>query len=494
VAQELSVVLGAVAGVLLVSVFAVRVSVRLGFPSLLLYLAIGVLLGEAGIGIEFENAVLTESLGLAALVLILTEGGLTTRWPEVRNSLWPGVVLSTLAVAVSIVVTGAALHLIFDFDWRIALLWGAVLASTDAAAVFSVLRTISVSRRLVGALELESGMNDAGAYLVVVLLASGTTATWLDPLIGIYELVAGAVIGLTLGWLGVHALRRSALPATGLYPLATVAVSVLAFSAGSFAHASGLLAAYVASLVLGNSKLPHRNDTLSFAEGLGWLSQIGLFVLLGLFMSPSRLLDAVVPGLVAGIVVTLLARPISVAVSLTPFRVPWREQAFLSWAGLRGAVPIVLAMIPITEGVPGAEQLVDAVFVLVIVLTVVQGSTLPLVARMLGLAKGGETREIDVDAAPLDELGAVLLTFTVPAGSRMHGVYLRELRLPAGATVSLLVRDGVSHTPAPTSRVQERDQLLVVATEQARTQTEQRIRAVDRAGRFARWRGETGAD
>jgi potassium/hydrogen antiporter len=494
VAQELSVVLGVVAAVLLVSVVAVRVSVRLGFPSLVLYLAIGVLLGEAGFGIEFENAALTESLGLAALVLILTEGGLTTRWPEVRDSFWPGVVLSTVAVGVGIAVTGAALHLIFGFEWQIAFLWGAVLASTDAAAVFSVLRNISVGRRLVGALELESGMNDAAAYLVVVLLASGSAATWVDPLIAIYELVAGGLIGLLLGWLGGHALRRSALPATGLYPLATVAVSVLAFSAGSFAHASGLLAAYVASLVLGNSKLPHRNDTLSFAEGLGWLSQIGLFVLLGLFMSPNRLLDAVVPGIVAGLVVTFLARPISVAVSLTPFRMPWREQAFLSWAGLRGAVPIVLAMIPITEGVAGAEELVDAVFVLVIVLTIVQGSTLPLVARLLGLAKESKTREVDVDAAPLDELGAVLLTFTVPAGSRMHGVYLRELRLPTGATVSLLVRDGVSHTPAPTTRLQERDQLLVVAIELVRTETEQRIRAIDRAGRFARWRGETGAD
>lgn len=493
-AQELSVVLGAVAAVLLISVGAVRVSVRLGFPSLVLYLAIGVLLGEAGIGIEFESASITESLGLAALVLILTEGGLTTRWPEVRSSFWPGVVLSTVAVAVSIAVTGVALHWILGFDWRIAFLWGAVLASTDAAAVFSVLRNISVGRRLVGALELESGMNDAAAYLVVVLLASGSTATWTDPLLALYELVAGGLVGVTFGWLGAQALRRSALPATGLYPLATVAVPVLAFSAVSFLHASGLLAAYVAALVLGNSRLPHRNDTLSFAEGLGWLSQIGLFVLLGLFMSPSRLLDAVVPGLVAGIVVTFLARPLSVAVSLTPFRVPWREQAFLSWAGLRGAVPIVLAMIPITEGVPGAEKLVDAVFVLVIVLTIVQGSTLPLIARWLGLSKPGQTREVDVDAAPLDELGAVLLTFTVPAGSKMHGVYLSELRLPVGATVSLLVRGGVGHTPAPSTRVQELDQLLVVATEGVRTDTERRIRAVDRAGRFARWRGETGED
>jgi potassium/hydrogen antiporter len=494
VVPELSVVLGAVAAVLLVAVLAVRVSVRLGFPSLVLYLAIGVVLGEAGIGIQFENASLTESLGLAALVLILTEGGLTTRWPDVRTALWPGVLLSTVAVAVSIGVTGVALHLLLGFDWRLALLWGAVLSSTDAAAVFSLLRNVAVSRRLAGALELESGMNDAAAYIAVVLLASGSGFTWSLPFTVLYELVVGGILGVALGWFGAAALRRAALPATGLYPLATVAVSVLAFSAGSAIHASGLLAAYVAALVLGNSKLPHRTDTLSFAEGLGLLSQIGLFVLLGLFMSPARLLDAIVPGLVAGAVVVLLARPVSVVLALLPFRMPWREQAFLSWAGLRGAVPIVLAMIPITEGLPSARHLVDGVFVLVIVLTLVQGSTLQLVASLLGLGKGAHSREVDVDAAPLDELGAVLLTVRIPDGSKMHGVYLRELRLPAGATVSLLVRDGAGHTPAPGTRLQVHDQLLVVATEQARSETEHRIRAVDRAGRYARWMGETGRE
>jgi cell volume regulation protein A len=491
---ELSVVLGAVAAILLIAMLAVRISVRLGFPSLVLYLGMGVLLGEAGIGVEFENAALTESLGLAALVLILTEGGLTTRWSQVKASLWPGIVLSTVAVTVSIAVTGAALHLILGLDWRFALMWGAVLASTDAAAVFSVLRNVAVSRRLVGTLELESGMNDAAAYIAVVLLATGGTATWSLPFVVLYELVVGAVLGLLLGWIGAVALRRAALPATGLYPLATVAVSVLAFSAGSAIHASGLLAAYVASLVLGNSRLPHRTDTLSFAEGLGLLSQIGLFVLLGLFMSPGRLLDAVVPGLVAGAVVTLLARPLSVVLTMTPFRIPWREQAFLSWAGLRGAVPIVLAMIPLTEAVPGADRLVDAVFVLVIVLTLVQGSTLRLLASRLGLGRGAQSHEVDVDAAPLDELGAVLLQVRIPSGSKMHGVYLRELRLPVGATVSLLVREGVSHTPAPGTRLQVHDQLLVVATEVARNETEHRIRAVDRAGRYARWMGETGKE
>ena len=322
----------------------------------------------------------------------------------------------------------------------------------------------------------------------------GGTLTWSTPLLATYELVVGALVGIGLGWLGALALRSAALPSTGLYPLATVAVPVLAFAGTSMIHASGLLAAYLAALVLGNSRLPHRTDTLSFAEGLGWLSQIGLFVLLGLYMSPARLLDAVVPGLVAGAVVILLARPLSVVLSVAPFRMPWREQAFLSWAGLRGAVPIVLAMIPMTENMDGAQGLVDGVFVLVIVLTLVQGSTLALVARWLGLSGGARSQELDVDSAPLDEMGAALLQVRIPAGSQLHGVYLAELRLPVGATVSLLVRDGAAHTPAPTTRLQVGDQLLIVATEQVRDRTEKRIRAVDRAGRFAAWKGETGAD
>lgn len=490
--SELVIALGIGAAVVLASALAVRLSVRIGLPSLLLYLAIGVLIGETGLGIRFDDAALTQALGLAALVLILVEGGLTTRWSDVRPAFGLGLALSTVAVAVSVAVTAGALHLTLGLDWRLALLWGSVLAPTDAAAVFSVLRGLGVSKRVVGALELESGLNDAPAYIAVVLLATAGTADWTVPLLVGYELVAGAAIGFALGWAGVYLLRRVALPATGLYPLATVAVCVLSFAGGQIAHASGLLATYVAALLLGNSRLPHRGDTLSFAEGFGWLAQIGLFVLLGLFSSPSRLLDALIPGVVAAAVIVLLARPLSVLASAVPFKVPWREQVFLSWAGLRGAVPIVLTMIPLTEGVPGAQELVDAVFVLVVVLTLVQGATLPIIARWLGLSRGAEPEEVQVDAAPLDELGAELLQVRIPPGSRLHGVYLSELRLPVGAAVSLVVRRGKGFTPTLSTRLEQNDQLLVVATSDVREAAERRLRAVDRAGPFARWKGETG--
>jgi cell volume regulation protein A len=486
-------VLGMGAVVLLLAVLAVRVSTRLGLPSLLLYLAIGLLIGESGLGIRFSNASLTAAAGIAGLVLILAEGGLTTRWSVIRPALAWGIALATVAVAANIAITGSALHLLLRLDWRTALLWGAVLSSTDAAAVFSVLRALKVPPRLAGALEMESGINDAPVYIAVVLLAAGDPLRWWTSLLVGYELLIGAVVGVALGFAGTWALRRAALPATGLYPLATIAVCVLAFAVGQGLHASGFLATYLAGLVLGNSHLPHRGDTLSFAEGLGWLAQIALFVLLGLYASPARLPGALIPALVAGAVLIVLARPLSVALALAPLRVPWREQTFLSWSGLRGAVPIVLALIALTRGFPGAQRLVDVVFVLVVLLTAVQGITLPTVVRWLGLSRPEQGRDMEVDSAALDEMNAELLQIRVPRPSRLHGVYLWELRLPAGTVVSLVVRNGAGFTPAPNTRLEEGDQLLVVTTAGHRDVAEQRIRAVHRAGRLARWRGETGA-
>lgn len=490
--HQLTIVLGIGAAVLLAAVVAVRMSIRVGLPSLLLYLAIGVLLGEAGVGIEFGSAGITQELGMAALVMILTEGGLTTRWSSVRNGLGPGIALSTVAVTVSVFLTGALLHWLLSLDWQLALLWGAVLAPTDAAAVFSVLRGVGASRRLIGMLELESGINDAPSYIAVVVLTAGTAVDWSLPLLVVYELVVGFGVGIALGWLGAHALRRAALPATGLYPLATVAVCVMAFASGQLLNASGLLATFVAGVVLGNSRLPHRSDTQSFSEGLGLLAQIGLFVLLGLFASPERILHGLVPGIVAAIVVLLAARPVSVLVAMLPFRLPWQEQVFLSWAGLRGAVPIVLATIPLAAGIEGAKDLVDAVFVLVVVLTLVQGTTLAFAGRKLGLTGSSEPDELQVDAAPLDEFGAELLQLRIQPGSLIHGVYLSELRLPEEASLSLVVRDRGGFTPDPSTRLREGDQLLVVTTQRVRDDTERRLRAVDRAGRLAHWKGESG--
>lgn len=238
-------------------------------------------------------------------------------------------------------------------------------------------------RRLVGALELESGLNDAPVVIAVTLLAGPDSIPWWTPATVLYELGVGAAVGALLGFGGAWVLRRVALPSTGLYPVSAVAVCVLSFSSGQLLHASGLLATYVCALVLGNAALPHRGATLSFAEGTGWLAQIGVFVLLGVYVTPQRLPGAIVDAVVIGLVLLIVGRPLSVVAAALPLRVPWREQAFLSFAGLCGAVPIVLATIPLVNGVVGAERLLDVVFVLVVVFTLIQGTSLPWVARWL---------------------------------------------------------------------------------------------------------------
>ena len=483
---------GLAAIVLVLALVAVRLARRLGLPSLLLYLGIGMVLGNAGFGIQFNNTLLTEQIGLAALVFILAEGGLTTRWENVRPALGLGVALATVSVLVSVVVAGTGVHLLLGLDWRTSFLWGAVLSSTDAAAVFSVLRGVGVRSRIAAALELESGLNDAPVVIAVLLLAGADTLTWTDPLLVIVELAVGLAVGLLLGFGGAVGLRRGALPAAGLYPLATLAVIAGSYALAQIAHGSGFLATYVAAVILGNSHLPHRASTLSFAEGLGWIAQIGLFVVLGLYVDPLRLPQALVPGIVVGLVVLLIARPLSVAAAGLPFKVPWREQAFISWSGLRGAVPIVLAMIPLMVGRPGALELVDTIVVVVVIYTLLQGTTLPWLARRLDVADTGRPLEVQLDAAPLEDLGAHVLQVTIPPESRMHGVYLPQLRLPQGAVVALVVRQGSPVDISSTLRLQRGDQLLVIAPERVRTTTERRLRAVSRAGALAGWFGELG--
>lgn len=486
------------AAVLLVAVGAVRISTRLGLPSLLVYLALGVAIGESGLGIQFEDADLTRTLGFCALIVIIAEGGLTARWGQLRPVLTVSASLATVGVLVSVAVVGVAMHLTLGLDWQLALLYGAVLSSTDAAAVFATLRRLRLPPRLVATLEAESGMNDAPAVLVVLMLSStpigGGHPWWYEALVITYELVMGAIIGYAVGVAGRWTLRHAALPSSGLYPIAAVGLTVLAYAAGAVAHASGFLAVYVAGVVLGNARLPHRQAILGFADGLAWLAQIGLFVLLGLLVSPARLDDALLPAIVAGLALLFLARPLAVFLSAAPFRVGLRDQAFLSWAGLRGAVPIVLATIPLSAQVPGASRLFDAVFVLVVIFTVLQVGTLAPFARRLGVTAPAEATEIRVETAPLDRMQADLLQIEIPEGSRLAGVHVDELRLPVGAAVTLVLRDGTGFVPGPDTRLKVGDSLLIVATAQVRDDAERRLRAVSRRGRLARWFSEYGED
>ncbi len=481
---------------LLIAVAAVRISSRSGLPSLLLYLGIGIAMGQDGIGnVSFSNAELTQVIGYAALVVILAEGGLGTKWKEIRPALPAAAALSLAGVAVSVGVTAAGAHYLVGLEWRQALIIGAVVSSTDAAAVFSVLRKVPLPSRITGVLEAESGFNDAPVVILVVAFsAAGPVEHWYH-LVGeiALELTIGAAIGLAVGWLGSYGLRHVALPASGLYPIAVMAIATVAYAAGAIAHGSGFLAVYLASMVMGNAKLPHWPATRGFAEGLGWIAQIGMFVLLGLLVTPHELADDIVPALLIGLVLTVIARPLEVVISLAPFRMPWREQALMSWAGLRGAVPIILATIPMVTGVADSRRIFNIVFVLVVVYTLVQGPTLPWLARKLRLGEGSGAADLGIESAPLERLRGHLLSVSVPQGSRMHGVEVGELRLPKGAAVTLVVRDGTSFVPAPTTVLRNSDELLVVATDPVRDAAEARLRAVAHGGKLAGWLG-TGGD
>ncbi|MFE6766429.1 potassium/proton antiporter [Streptomyces sp. NPDC057689] len=482
--------------VLLVAVAAVRISSRSGLPSLLLYLGIGIAMGQDGFfDVKFDNAELTQVIGYAALVVILAEGGLGTKWKEIRPALPAAIMLSLVGVGISVGVTAAGAHYLVGLEWRQALIIGAVVSSTDAAAVFSVLRKVPLPARVTGVLEAESGFNDAPVVILVVAFSTvGEVDSWY-VLVGeiALELAIGAAVGIAVGWLGSYGLRHVALPASGLYPIAVMAIAVSAYAAGAMLHGSGFLAVYLASMILGNAKLPHWPATRGFADGLGWLAQIGMFVLLGLLVTPHDLLDDFWPAVVVGLVLTVVARPLEVFISLLPFRLPWQEKALMSWAGLRGAVPIILATIPMVSGIEGSTRVFNIVFVLVIVYTLIQGPTLPWLAKALNIKDDpSEASDLGIESAPLERLRGHLLSVAIPAKSKMHGVEVGELRMPAGAAVTLVVRDDKSFVPAPSTVLRRGDELLVVATDPVRDAAEARLRAVAEGGKLAGWLGTPG--
>jgi len=480
--------------VTLLAILAVRLSSRAGLPSLLIYLLMGVALGEASpVGIHFEDAELAHALGFAALAVILAEGGLTTSWREMRPSIRLGVSLATIGVAVSVTIVALGAHYLLGLPWELALLLGAVTSPTDAAAVFSVLRVVPLPKRLTGSLEAESGLNDAPTVVLVTLVASGAVDEH-GPLalFGIitYELAAGTAIGLAAGFGGAWVMRRAALPSSGLYPLAVLALTFLGYGVATSVHASGFAAVYVAALVLGNMELPHRAATRSFAEGVAWLAQIGLFVMLGLLLSPSRITwETVGLAVVAGLILTFVARPLSVLLSAVVQPMPWRELGFISWAGLRGAVPIVLMTIPLAEGIDQSKRLFDIVFVMVVIYTLLTGPTLPVVARVLKVARRSEPRGLEVEAAPLERIAADLLQVTISPVSKMHGVEVGELRLPQGSSVTMVIREGRTIIPEPRTVLKHGDDLLVVTPRKLRERTEERLRQVSAHGRLAQWLG-----
>ncbi|MDR1511950.1 MAG: potassium/proton antiporter [Propionibacteriaceae bacterium] len=487
--------------VLLAAVVVAKLGDRIGLPALLLFLALGVSIQVVGAqtgSFNFTDGQMAHDLGFVALVLILIEGGFSTHWDDIKPAITPSVLLASAGVLLGIVVQATFGFLVLGLPIAMAVLVAAIMTPTDSAAVFSVLRHVPVPAKLRSVLEGESGLNDAPAVLLTITathLAMGEEAFDLGLLVKgaeiIGELVGGMALGFVVGWIGVRILRQVALPSSGLYPLAAMGWAIMAYGLGGLVHVSGFAAVYVCAVVLGNGKLPHRHATKSFAEGVGWTAQIGLFVMLGLLSDVTRITAVdVVIGVGGGLFLTFVVRPLTVFVCTAGADLGKREKLFLSWGGLRGAVPIILATIPMYLGLSTrqANSIFDLTFVAVIVLTVLNGPTLPWVAKKLGLV--GEPDESDIEVAPLERIEAVMVQIAVAPDSKLHGVAVRELRLPANTTVSLIIRGGQMFAPHGRDQIKSGDQLLIVTPAAQRAAVERRLKLIGRAGRLASWTEE----
>ncbi|MEP6765960.1 MAG: potassium/proton antiporter [Gemmatimonadaceae bacterium] len=433
---------------LVVSVLFSRASVRTGVPLTLVFLGIGMLAGSEGIGgIAFEDYALSFRLGTMALAFILFDGGLNTRWSHVRHVLAPAGVLATIGVIATGAIVAGGAHL-FGMGWNEACLIGAIVSSTDAAAVFSVLRAsgVHLKKRVGLTLELESGLNDPLAVILTTLViqfivdrehVSGAQIA----LSVLMEVVVGGVLGAFIGIGARRLLVRFPLRPSGLYPAFTVGVACLAYALPTLLHGSGFLAVYIAGIALGEGALPYRNSVERVHDSIAWLCQIGMFLVLGLLVSPSRLASGALTGLGVALLLAFVARPAAVALCLAPFRYRIREVAYIGWVGLRGAVPIVLATLPVISNVPGAAHVFDVVFFIVVINAAMQGTSVPWVTRKLKT----EAAEPAPASAVLSieghrEFTTLIHSYFVDELLAVAGLSLADVPIPGHSSVMMVVR------------------------------------------------------
>ncbi len=472
-----------VAGALLAAgIVGALLADRIRIPGLLLFLGLGMLAGSEGIGgIEFDDAELARTLGTIALILILFEGGLTAGWPEIRPVLGTAASLATVGTAVTAVVAGLAAMWIFDLSTLEGMLVGAAIAATDSAAIFAVLRRSTLKKRLARSLEGESGMNDPVALLLVIgfiewIQEPGYGLTDMAGLL-VLKLALGAAIGVAIGRLAVAGLNRVQLPTDGIYPVATIAIAGLAYGLAEVAHGSGLLAVYLTALALGSGRIPARRTIVAFHEGVGWVAQIGLFILLGLLVFPSTLPDVALEGLALSAALIFVARPLAaiIATLFAPFGL--RERAMLGWAGLRGATPIWLATFPVVAGVGTGEELFAIVFFVVVTSALIQGATFEPLATRLGLTTNEPAlpRRL-LESGRIRRMGGDVVSYRLRHGAAAAGHVVRELGLPREALVNVIVRDGHAIPPRGSTELREGDELHVLVRGELRDQVEELTR------------------
>lgn len=459
-----------VAAALLVGgVLCAGFAARLRVPGLILFLALGMLIGGLG-WIELDEPQIAQHVAIVALLVILFAGGLTTKPTDLRRAALPGLLLATLGVVITAAVTAAAVWAVFGTTPLTAALIGAVVSSTDAAAVFAVLRKAPLPRRIMSLLEVESGTNDPVAIVLTIgvlqaWVAQPTTLEW-AAFLGA-QLAGGLAVGLVGGWLGSAALRFLDLSGESLFPILALGLAGLTYGAAAEIGASGFLAVYVAGVIVGMRVPRHRRGIRLFHEGLANLAEITLFLVLGLLVFPAQLPPVVLPALAITGILIVFARPLAVVLCLLGQRFSWREQALVAWAGLRGAVPIVLATFALTAGYPEGAAVFNIVFFVVLVSTAVQGATVGPVARLLGLVEGARVWAPVAEALPLEGVDADLIEVDITDDLFVSGKRLRDVPLPAGMLLTALVRGHRAIVPRGDTRLRPGDQALVAASRQA---------------------------
>lgn len=463
----------------LLSIASSKISARFGVPVLVLFLGLGMLAGDEGLGgVAFENYTLAHGVGTLALALILLDGGLSTPMSSIRLTWKPSLLLATVGVLITAVVTGVAAWWILGIPMLEGLLLGSIVGSTDAAAVFAILRSggIRLPHKLGATLEFESASNDPMAiFLTVGLIEVITGRIGLGPgLLGLLatQMAVGTVIGLAIGYGTVWLTNRINLESQGLYPILIGSCGLLAYGLAVLLGGSGFLAIYLTGVVLGNAKLVYQRGILRFHDAMAWLAQIVMFVVLGLLSFPSRLLDVAGQGLLIAAILIFVARPLAVLLTLLPLRVGFdkRELTFLSWVGLKGAVPITLATFPFLYGLQGAPLLFNVVFFVVLVSALVQGWSIPAVAARLGLQLPVEpSPPVSLEISSLRHVEGEVVDYTIAEVSRAAGRRVRDLALPSGAVIALIARGQAIIPPQGSTRIEAGDHVILVLSPGTRT-------------------------
>ena len=460
---------------LLISVLVSKISDRFGIPALLLFLILGMLAGSDGFGgIYFDNPALAQFIGIIALVLILFSGGLGTEWHQVRPVLKEGLLLSTFGVLITAVVVGLFTSALLGLSLLEGLLLGSIVSSTDAAAVFSVLRSqgIGLKGKLKPLLELESGSNDPMAIFLTIGLIQLITQPSSSPLslIGLFiqQMLIGAVIGYGMGKAMLFLVNRLRLGHEGLYPVLTLSLVLLAFGMTDFIGGSGFLAVYLAGIVLGQQDFLHQKSLLRFHDGLAWIMQIAMFLTLGLLVFPSRLVPIISVGLLIAGCLMFIARPIGIFISLLPSVLNWKEKTFISWVGLRGALPIILATFPLLAQLEQANLIFNIVFFVALTSVLLQGTSLSRVAKWLDVDTPVIPKRVyPIEYVPMGGLKSELKELPIPIDSSMNGKAIFELGLPDDFLVILIARDNDFMLPSGGTVLQGNDTLLVLSDKES---------------------------